>query len=266
METNKPRRCFNRARRPALRVALALLLVLGLSVRPAHAFVYPVVDIPHTFETILHYIARMYEIAQKAQQIANQVYQIRYQVESLQRLRVRNWRDLEPFLNDVDRLFGSADNLAYSVRSVPGVWEETFPIKPYEEPLTEKLRAAQRTVSTMRTAVESLQRMQLGWYESQRDLRILKAQAESASTPQQTAETSVTLLAHMAEEVSSLRPALAVQANLLAASVSQTTAERYRDHATFRGTIVEAYLRTSSAFHNPNAYATHDVLPPYYPR
>lgn len=258
----RPRRCPRRL----LRGVLVLLFGAGLAVQPAHAYVEFVVDIPHTFETILHYIARMYEIAQKARQIENQVYQIRYQVEALKRLPVRNWRDLEPFLSDVDRLFGSADNLAYSVGSVPALWEETFPVKPYEEPLTEKLRSARRTVSTMRSAVEALQRMQLGWYESQRDLRVLKAQAEAASTPQQAAETSVTLLAHLAEEVSSLRPALAVQANLMAASVSQTTAERYRDHATFRGTIVQAYERTSWAFHNPNAYASHDVLPPYYPR
>lgn len=252
--------------RPRRFLVPAVLLAAALLAPPAARAQQAVIDIPHTVQTILHLAGRVYEIAQKAQQIYNQYEQLRLQVEALRRLDIRSWRDIGPYLTEVDRIFGSADNLAYSLGSAASVWNETFPLQSYEEPLADRLKAARRSLHTLRAGVEALSRMQRHWYDSRLELATLKGQAEAASTPQQIAETQATLLAHQAESIESLRPTLAVLTNLTAAGFAEPISRAQREEATYQTLLNKARFRTAGALSSSVGYDAPSVLPPFYPR
>ncbi|HEV7672629.1 MAG TPA: hypothetical protein VGS22_29265 [Thermoanaerobaculia bacterium] len=161
-------------RRKTLRCLVVLCVCgsLAWGGRSAGATVVPVVDIPHTIETILHYIARLKEIAQKAQMISNQVKdardqytQIRNQVEQIQRqlqalkkLEHPNWREVASLSGVLDDLLRREGALAYTLADIDGRLRDNFPGAVPFRSLTDLAERNGKVITTLRNGIVAANR------------------------------------------------------------------------------------------------------------
>src|SRR6185295_1159700 len=190
--------------------------VLVLPTPPAHAYVVPVTDIPHTIETIAHYIARAYEIYQKGVQIANQIRQIERQIEALKKLDNPNWREVASLLYVLDSLMRQGQALAYSLSDIDTQFSTTFPgWTPHLDWKAEHRRQIERTLDTMRAGLDSVSRSSR-LIADQFTLGDIKKSMTRIKGHQEALEMLATIGTFGAEEQILTRQALAVQNNLSA--------------------------------------------------
>ena len=92
-------------------------------------------DPPHTIQTILHYVGRLTEIAQKYvviynqyEQLASQYRQIAYQLQALKKLDFHNARSIGQAIGQMERILGWGDDLPSHMNPyVEELHRELFP-------------------------------------------------------------------------------------------------------------------------------------------
>lgn len=206
---------MNRSRRPILALTLALLaLSTFVGSPPPAAAQWAVFDAPHTVQTIIHYIARGYEIYQKAEQIRRQIEQVRRQVQALKKLANPNWREVASLLYVLDRLMQQGDSLAYSLADIEARFRETFPgWIPLRPGVEERRRQAERALATMRQGLATVQRSS-HLITDQYTLGDIKSKMATIEGHQEALELLATIGTFGAEEQILTRQALAVANNL----------------------------------------------------
>ena len=117
-------------------VVLCLLLIAAIPVVlttiTATAQI-PVTDVAHIHQTIVHYIARLHEIVQKATQIANQYRQlvndarmIAHQIQALKKLEIHHFRDVEPTLRQIEAVMNGHLIVSHLSPGVRGIHTEVY--------------------------------------------------------------------------------------------------------------------------------------------
>ncbi len=145
-------------------LALMLALVLGGPlVAPPAAAQIPVTDYLHTAQTLLHYIGRLIEIAQKYQQIYNQYrqivneyQQIANQLKSLEKLDVHWARNIVGTMDRMELLLRRNDLPSHVNDAVASIHRELFP--GWQLPRDywrEEERSATAAIDTLRETLDA---------------------------------------------------------------------------------------------------------------
>jgi P-type conjugative transfer protein TrbJ len=160
------------------------------------------------------------QVARAIQQINNQRLQIQYQLQALQKLPTHNWRDIRYLVQQLDVLMRQGQALAYSLANLDEQFQQTFPgpqVAANNLVLSGSQRIqAQRTLGTMRAALNVLAEQARQFGTGQAKLASIKSQMPATRGTQEAIELQTTLEAFLAEEVGLLRQTLATQANLQA--------------------------------------------------
>lgn len=227
----------------SLGLVVALLVVaLGLPARPAAGQAI-VNDPPHTVQTIVHYIARAYEIYQKAQQIRRQIESIQHQVVALKKLANPNWREVASLLGVLDDLMRQGQSLAYSLSDIEAQFQVTFPgWTKYGNATEERKRQAIRTLDTMRKALATVGRSSR-LIVDQYTLGDIKKTMATIKGHQEALELLATIGAFNAEEQIMVRQALSVQNNMAAVYYGYRLNQEAQDEAS----QIESLERTLAA-------------------
>ena len=203
------------ARRRALRdsiVVTAVALVAGAAPRPAAAQ-WTVIDPSNLAQNIT-------QVAKAIEQINNQRLQIQYQLQALQKLGGANWRDIQTLVRQLDLLMQQSQALAYSLANLDQAFQQTFPgsqVAPSNLVLSATQRTqAERTLGTMRSALNVLAEQAREFNSGQATLASIKSQMSSIRGTQEALELQATLDAFVAEEIGLLRRTLTAQANMQA--------------------------------------------------
>lgn len=200
----------HRARRSALLVGAC---VLG-AVLPdkAHAQ-WTVIDPSNLAQNIQ-------QVANSLEQINNQRLQLEYQLQALQKLDHVNWRDIRGVVQQLDNLMREGEALAYSIANLDQQFRETFPgwraaSSNLELPVAQRMQA-ERTLATMRAALNVLSEQARQFHNGQATLASIKSQMSDIEGTQEALELQATLDAYLAEEIGLLRQTFTTQANLQA--------------------------------------------------
>jgi len=216
-------------------VFLVLLLLLpGAGVEAQ----IPVTDVAHAtanvYHQILHYIARALEIYQKYQMIYNQYQQLVYQVQALAKLENPNFRTIGRLLAEIDYILEEGESLAYALRNINSIFEETFP--GWEEPAdwnTATFAQLRRTLNTLRGALNTVHAQHADLDESLGKLYAMKEQLAGVSGHEQALELQTTIDAFAAEELVLLRQAIATSNNIQSVYFASQVNERAQSQAVF---------------------------------
>lgn len=209
----KTRSVFTKSVALSVGIALVLGLAMGPLTQPAAGQAI-VNDPPHTLQTIIHYIARAYEIYQKAQQIRHQIESIQKQVQALKKLENPNWREVASLLFVLDSLIGQGQALAYSLADIDTQFQSTFPgWVARTDWKSEHRRQIERTLETMRRGLNSVNRASR-LITDQYTLGDIKQTMTRIQGHQEALELLATIGTFAAEEQILTRQALAVQTNL----------------------------------------------------
>jgi P-type conjugative transfer protein TrbJ len=160
------------------------------------------------------------QVAKAIEQINNQRRQIQYQLQALKKLNVTNWRDIRVLVHQLDILMRQGQALAYSLASLDSVFQETFPGWQVASsnlilPVSQRIQA-QRTLGTMRAALNVLAEQARHFDAGQATLSSIKAQMSDIDGTQEALELQATIDAFVAEEIGLLRRTLTAQANMQA--------------------------------------------------
>lgn len=160
------------------------------------------------------------QVAKSVEQINNQRLQIEYQLQSLSKLDEPNWRDIRLLLQQLDRLMREGQALGYSVANLDQQFRETFPgwqaaSDDADLPAAQRVQA-ERTLGTMRAALNVLHEQARQFTTGQARLASIKAQMSGIRGTQEALELQATLDAFLAEEVGLLRQTIGTQANVQA--------------------------------------------------
>jgi type IV secretion system protein TrbJ len=160
------------------------------------------------------------QVARAVQQINNQRLQIQYQLQALQKLPTHNWRDIRYLVQQLDILMQQGQALAYSLANLDAQFQQTFPggqVASNNLVLSVSQRVqAQRTLGTMRAALNVLSEQSRQFAGGQAKLASIKGQMSGVRGTQEALELQATLDAFLAEEVGLLRQTLTAQANMQA--------------------------------------------------
>lgn len=148
--------------------------------------------------------------AQRVQQIEHQRQQILYQVQALRKLATPNWREINGYLAQLDRLAAEGNAIGYTLANLDAEFRGTYP--GYQVPTNaagERGNQAARTMATMLASVRAAQAeaVQTGYGNAQ--LRAMKGQMSGLQGHQEALEMQSTLLAFSAEEMQMLRRSIA---------------------------------------------------------
>jgi type IV secretion system protein TrbJ len=160
------------------------------------------------------------QVAKAVQQIDNQRRQILYQLQALKKLDVSNWRDIRVLVYQLDMLMRQGQALAYSLAGLDSIFQETFPGWQVASsnlvlPVSQRIQA-QRTLGTMRAALNVLAEQARHFDAGQQTLSSIKAQMSDIDGTQEALELQATIEAFVAEEIGLLRRTLTAQANMQA--------------------------------------------------
>lgn len=178
-----------------------------MGARPAAAQ-FIVNDPPHTLETILHYIGRLTEIAQKYvmiynqyQQIANEYRQIANQLQALKKLDFHNARSIGAAVGQMERILGWGDDLPSHMNPyVEELHRELFP--GWELPRDfwrEEEEAVTAALDTLRETLRAQHEAHRTSVDHLSTLGALKEQVHDAEGTEQVLEALAGLAAYHAE-------------------------------------------------------------------
>ncbi|MCP3960781.1 MAG: hypothetical protein GY719_23295 [bacterium] len=233
-------------------LSLSLVAFLGLSFvgpPPMSAAAIPVFDYSNLIQSILDYLKRLFEIAQRAIMIANQIQELDYWFYTVLKLEEIPYREevlefLEvqaELLKQFDSLQGQYQALSHSLENVTYEFDITFPgWRAFSEmaagaslqvqseagtyhfgaPLEYARYQSARTLQAVRQSLAAMAEDQADLLASQMHLQQLKEQVPLAEGQQQTLELQTSLAALSAEQLVALRQsqeALAMTAGTLGA-------------------------------------------------
>jgi len=192
-----------------LRAALAVLCLLmtvaipaALMTTAAHAQI-PVTDVVHIGQTIIHYIARLREIAQKATQISNQYRQlanelrmIKNQIQALKKLEIHHFRDVEPTLRQIEAVMNGHLIPSHLSAAVRGIHAEVYRgwNLPFDTWREEKVSVTS-TLDTMRESLFAKFLQHRTTLEHLAELEGLKGEIEAAEGHEEILEAIASLTA-----------------------------------------------------------------------
>jgi P-type conjugative transfer protein TrbJ len=203
-----------RADRTLRKAALVAACTFGVGLLPSRADAqFAVIDASNLAENIT-------QVAKAIQQINNQRLQIQYQLQALKKLGNTNWRDIQTLVLRLDMLMQQGQALAYSLANLDQVFQQTFPGWQVASsnlvlPVSQRIQA-ERTLATMRTALNVLAEQARQFGNGQATLAAIKAQMGGIAGHQEALELQATLDAFLAEEIGLLRQTLTTQANMQA--------------------------------------------------
>lgn len=227
--------------------ALAVVSLLALAAPRPAASVVLVEDAIHTAHTIAHYIARAYEIFQKAEQIRRQVEQIQYQLQALKKLQNPNWREVATLLWNLDNLMRQGQALAYSLEDIDAQFRATFPgWTPWVNWKDDNRRQVERTLDTMRAGLNTVNRASR-LIADQFTLGDIKKQMATVQGHQEALEMLATLQAFTAEEQILTRQALATQNNMVSVYYGYRLNAEAQAHATHLAILERTARRAQSS-------------------
>lgn len=160
------------------------------------------------------------QVANSLEQINNQRRQLEYQLQALRKPGNANWRDIRGLVRELDNLMREGEALAYSIVNLDQQFRETFPgwraaSSNLELPVAQRVQA-ERTLATMRAALNVLSEQARQFQNGQATLASIKAQMSDIQGTQEALELQATLDAYLAEEIGLLRQTFTTQANLQA--------------------------------------------------
>ncbi|MGH7464699.1 MAG: hypothetical protein ACREK1_05955, partial [Longimicrobiales bacterium] len=160
------------------------------------------------------------QVLRTVQQINNQRQQITIQLQALRKLPNPNWREIATLVRQLDGLMQQGAALGYSIQSLDRQFEHTFPghkaaINNLHVPVAQR-QQAQRTLGTMRAALNVLQWHSRTFQSGQQRLAAIKASMSRIRGTQEALELQSTVDAFVAEEMGLLRQAVATQTNVQA--------------------------------------------------
>ncbi|MGH7576219.1 MAG: P-type conjugative transfer protein TrbJ [Longimicrobiales bacterium] len=160
------------------------------------------------------------QVAQSIAQVSNQRLQIEYQLQALKKLGNPRWEDIRPLLQRLDHLMQQEQALGYSLANLDQQFRETFPgwqAGPSRRALPVAQRVqAERTLGTMRAALNALNEHGRQFAAGQATLASIKAQMPGIEGTQEALELQATLDAYVADEIGLLRQTVTTQANIQA--------------------------------------------------
>jgi P-type conjugative transfer protein TrbJ len=246
----------SRARRTAVALAALLAVLVQTIAAPSPAAAQiPVTDVAHIAANVyyqyIHYVARYYEIQQKAQQIL-------YQLQALKKLANPSWRDVGNLLVYLNNLMREGETLAYSLDNLVEVFRETFPgwLETKDWP-TEYRAQVVRTLNTMERALRTVNQQSRGF--SPKDLGRIKAQVADIEGHQEALELLATIGAYNAEELLLMRQSFAAANNI----ASVYYASQVNEKAQAALTLAAATRRTLAA--SPAPAASFTTRPAWWP-
>ncbi len=201
-----------RTHRTLRRAALLAVCVLGTGLVPNRvAAQFAVYDAANHAENIL-------QVARALQQINNQRLQIQYQLQALRKLGNATWRDIRPLVQQLDALMQQTQALAYSLANLDQQFQQTFggwtrTSSNLLLPINQR-RQAERTLGTMRAALNVLSEQARQFATGQATLASIKGQMGGIQGHQEALELQATIDAFNAEEIALLRQTLVTQANI----------------------------------------------------
>jgi P-type conjugative transfer protein TrbJ len=207
----------------SLRSAAAVAVLVGMGVSltspPPLAAQIPVTDVAHigvaTYHQVIHYVARAYEIYQKALQIYNQYEQIRAQLQALRKLDDPNWREVASLLWMLEKTMQQGRSLAYSLSDITEQLAEIFPgWEPRREWTEEHRLQVTRALDTMKAAMATIRREGNNFIPDQYTLGRIKSQMGGVKGHQEALELLATIGTYHAEETLLARQAMAVNSNI----------------------------------------------------
>ena len=186
-------------------------------------------------------------IQQRIEMIGLQKRQLQYQIDALRKLSAPNWRQIGVLMYQMDTVMREGNALAYSLSNIDQQFQQTFPgyRVPVDYPAESREQMA-RTLATMRAAlnVASLQARDIGY--GQQTLAQIKARMGSAQGHQQAIELQSTLIGFTADELSSLRQAIATQTNTQAVYQAYQIQQQAHAQAIFDEMIARSRNRSPS--------------------
>jgi P-type conjugative transfer protein TrbJ len=186
-------------------------------------------------------------IQQRVEMISMQRRQLQHQIDALRKLPDPNWRQIGTLMYQLDAVMREGDALAYSLANIDAEFRRTFPgyRVPNDYP-AESRDQVTRTLATLRAAlnVASMQARDVGY--GQETLARIKARMGTADGHQQAIELQSTLIGFTADELSSLRQAVATQTNAQAVYQAYLLQQQAQAHAIFDDMIQRARNRPPS--------------------
>lgn len=198
---------------PALRSSLlASAYALGAGLPNPASAQWTVIDPSNLAQNIT-------QVAKSIEQINNQRLQIEYQLQALKKLGNPRWGDVRPLLEQLSQLMRQEQALGYSLANLDEQFRETFPgWQASDVPdlsVAQRLQA-QRTLGTMRAALNALHAQGQQFVAAQAALASMKAQMPEINGTQEALEFQATLDAFAADEIGLLRQAVTTQSNIQA--------------------------------------------------
>ncbi|MGH3440823.1 MAG: P-type conjugative transfer protein TrbJ [Nitriliruptorales bacterium] len=160
------------------------------------------------------------QVAKSIEQINNQRMQIDYQLQALKKLGNPTWGDIRPLLQQLNQLMQHGQALGYSLANLDQQFRETFPgwqaaSTSLSLPGAQRVQA-ERTLETMRAALNVLNEHARQFAAGQATLASIKAQMPGIEGTQEALELQTTLNAFVADEIGLLRQTVTTQANIQA--------------------------------------------------
>lgn len=224
-------------RRHRLRRSAILVVACALSVAfppgGAHAQ-WTVIDPSNLAQNIQ-------QVANSLEQINNQRRQLEYQLQALRKLGNANWRDIRGLVRQLDNLMREGEALAYSIVNLDQQFRETFPgwraaSSNLDLPVAQRVQA-ERTLATMRAALNVLSEQARQFQNGQATLASIKSQMSDIEGTQEALELQATLDAYLAEEIALLRQTFTTQANLQAVYNAYRINGEAETRATYRAMV-----------------------------
>lgn len=186
---------------------LVLFLAGMLAAPPAAASIIPVADYVHTIQTTLHYYGRLIEIAQKylqlyrqAQQIANELEQIRNQEQALKKLETFFARDPAATISTMESILAAHDILSHTQPGVATAHRATFPgWTLFNDFWPEEQYTVTATLKTLRKTLEAQHQAHTTNRDHLQTLNELKRQMTNAGGTEQILENLASIAAYHAE-------------------------------------------------------------------
>jgi len=252
---------------PKTQALLALALILwSLFPAPKTEAAISVVDWTHISQSIAHYSARAEEIQQKYEQIRNQIRQIEYEIQNVDKVPGR-WRDLERLMAELSHIVQQRESVVYSRDDLEEHWEETFPgavpIDPVEYPggWDEVFaQSSQRTLDTQWGVMRNVRHQSTRFHTSQSMLREIKELSDSADGNVEVTQASNMFLSFMAEEQSKTLQMLAALTNAFVVDAAMRLNQRMQAVAQFKAWIAEAYP-AGVPLPSESAHYTYELVP-----
>ncbi len=221
-------------KRRILASGLLACLLLTLSPAPAPAAGIPVFDAANFSQALIDHIKRLFEIAQRAVMIANQIQELDYWFYAMLKMEEIPYREqiLEflqlqgELLKEFDGLKGQYQALSHSLQYVTQEFDITFPgwraisemtagvsleiqseagAYEFDSPLEYARYQSARTLQAVRQTLAAMAEDQASLIESQAHLEELKNQIRQVEGHQQVLEMQTSIAALSAEQLVALR-------------------------------------------------------------